>query len=165
MKTMKKIYKRILTFVLAASLTLTYPIMASAAELDENPIDISSTVVEDGYIVDEVSWCDEDGTWYTTYTLNTSYIDTSHNGASSGSKYEDSFTMSRAERLNIYLQIEGSCQIVVRLNWGLLWSNTLDETVTNDTIWKYVDLGKDIGVTVTLTFKQKSNYTLRVWGE
>lgn len=155
MKTIKKMYKRLLAFTLAAVMVLSYSVAVSASELSENSSN-GDSVIE--YEIDESG---------TIITYSTDYINHSANNMSSNSKYTDSFTLSRSQKLYVNLKVEGTCHIVVKFSKGIFWSNFLNETITNeDALWYSTDLiGEGLKVTVTLTFSNGSNYSIRVWGE
>lgn len=164
--TVNKISKRFLVFAIAVTMIMSNTLVTSAAELDEN------TGTEDVLTISDVEPITSEYALFESdesiMPLSTSYINTSGYNKANGSKYQDSFTMARDEKLVIKLNVTGSCRMVVKLNGGILWTNLYDETVTNAQFWKITNenVKQGVKVTVTLYFSGSStDYSLSVWGE
>ena len=164
--TINKISKRFLAFVMAVTMIMSNTLITSAAELNENTgTEEVLTVSDVEPITIEYALSDSDEG---IMPLATSYINTSGYNKANGSKYQDSFTMARDEKLVVKLNVTGSCRMVVRLNGGILWTNLYDETVTNAQFWKITNenVQQGVKVTITLYFSGSStDYSLSVWGE
>lgn len=178
MKTMKKIYKRILTLVLAVSLTLSCPVVASAAELDESSVtgdEMAVVFVSDDGIIDVVP-IGEDGTIEyvvsdsadstdsvaVDYLINQTYTNQNLNQQQSITR-----TMPYDGYIVVKLVVTGSATIKVNIR-NILWATLYEDSVTNGTSWKKSNspLDQNWKVDITVTCKQNgTDYTLQAWVE
>ena len=178
MKTMKKIYKRFLTIVLAVSLTLTCSVVTSAAELDESSMnndEMAIVFVSDNGIIDIVP-IDECGNveYVVAEPLNSGYSESNpiYSHTYYNQAVNDKVTVSRAVPVTGYivvkLKVQGSAKIKVNVKSGILWSTLYEDSVTNGTCWKRSNAAANQGIIVEMTVTPLVNnttYTLKFWVE
>ena len=80
--------------------------------------------------------------------------------------FDYKFGMKHEQYLYMYLKVSGSCRFVVKTHSGIIYHTMLNETVTNNSIYKVsteaIALGME--VLVTITGLSSSSYTVDIFG-